>query len=166
MAEITEIEFRLLQSFCALQQRLDRLLRGGLVQDPRSFPPQRALMYDVPLDRTPVAIAAGAVLDVPLDKVPQGARGVIDRIGLNVTGAGAGFSQVTTEVFVNGMHAGIFRNGAIRGVFGPVDNPTWIPPIDLVEGDIPLVRFTNTDVAPQNIGARIIAWYWWPEEIA
>jgi hypothetical protein len=164
-AATSDIEL-LLRAMCGLAQRMDLILRQGPAQDPRSYPPLRALVYDVPLDRTPVVIAAGAVLDVPLDRVPQGARGVIARLGLNVTGAGAGFSQVTTVVLVNGVQAGIFRNGPIRGVFGPIDNPTWIPPIDLVEGDVPLVRFANTDVAPQNIGARIIAWYWWPEEVA
>lgn len=150
---MTDFELRVLQGFCAVQQRLDRLLQG----DPRVFPPLAGLIrrLDLPIFRIPQAIPAGASLTVTWDVVPQNALGIVTRIGTQTSEAAD--TRITTRI--NGFPVEPFIQ--IFGTVGVLDDPTLLAaPIDLNPGDVFSLVMENIGMAPRNMAARTMGYFY------
>lgn len=158
MAATTEIEYRLLQSFCAFQQRLDRLLQG----DPRVFPPLIGLIrrLDLPAFRIPQAILAGASLIITWDVVPQNALGIVTRIAIQTSNAAD--TRVTTRV--NGFPVEPLIQ--VVGAVGELQDPTLLAaPIDLNPGDVFSLVMENIGMAPRDMAARTMGYFYEHQEV-
>jgi hypothetical protein len=153
MAQMTDYELRVLQSLCALQQRLDQLLRG----DPRAFPPLIGLIrrLDLPIFRIPQPILAGASLIVTWDVVPQSALGIVTRIGTQTSNATD--TRITTRVNGFPVEPLIQVIGAVGDMQDP---PLLATPIDLNPGDVFSLVMENIGMAPRDMAARTMGYFY------
>ena len=155
---MTDYELRVLQSLCALQQRLDQLLRG----DPRALPPLIGLIrrLDLPIFRIPQAIPAGGSLIVTWEVVPQNALGIVTRIGIQTSEAAD--TRITTRI--NGIPVEPLLQ--VIGALGDMlDPPLLAAPIDLNPGEVFSLVMENIGMAPRNMAARTMGYFYEPQGV-
>jgi hypothetical protein len=126
-----------------------------VVFPPWLFPPFGAFALDFPLNRLPVAIAAGASLSIPVPLVPDGRTGIIQALGLTTDVVAD--TRVTTRINLQPV-APIL---GIIGALGPLDNPTkFAAPIIIANAAVFDVLIENTGAGIINAMVRVLGWWY------
>ncbi len=122
---------------------------------PWLFPPSTAFAFDAPQNRIPVLIAAAGSLVVTLPRVPMGATGVVQRIGVSTGDA------VNTRITTRINAAPVPPWGGIIGALSALEDPTPLPgPILIRGGDEFSVLLENIGGVGILMAARILGWWW------
>lgn len=126
-----------------------------LVFPPWLFPPFGAFPLDFPLNRLPVAIAAGATLSVLLPAVPDGRTGILNALGL--TTSIVADTRVTLRINQQPTPPIL----GIVGALGSLDDPTKFPaPVIIAPAAVADVLIENTGAAAITAMVRVLGWWY------
>lgn len=131
---------------------------GGAQQYPEYppwlYPPATAYHIDLPLNRIPVAIAAGGSVVVEWPALPQGTFGVVRNIG--VSSSSAADTRITTRQNT----APVQPYPGIVGAIGELEEPKEIVLL-LKAGDLFSLLVENIGLVGITVAVRTIGWWWY-----
>jgi hypothetical protein len=120
------------------------------------YRPRGAFVIDLPLNRIPQTILAGASAVLALwPKVPQGQLGVVDKLGFVVTAGTLADAKLYT--LKNGAPVNPYT-GTV-GSLGTLEVPQPCG-IELDAGDVFSVLVVNTGANPLDVAVRSVGWFY------
>ena len=121
---------------------------------PWLFPPATAYHIDLPLTRTPTAVAAGGSLEIEWPALPQGTFGVVRNIGVSTS------VVADTRVTTRQNQAPVQPYPGVIGAIGELEEPKEIVLL-LKSGDLFSVLVENIGAAGITVAVRTIGWWWY-----
>ncbi len=138
-----------------LREEGRRTAEGPAYLPPWIYPPFVHFPVDEPQNRIPTVIAIANSLIITWKVIPQGATGVVRRIGIST--ADAANTRITTRI--NGNPVPPF--GGIIGAIGSLENPTELPgPVIVRAGEEFSLLLENVGVVNIAMAARTMGWLW------
>ena len=120
------------------------------------YRPHGAYPWDLPLNRIPQTLAAGAsVIATTWPKVPQGQLGVVHKLAFAVTSGNLSDAKLTT----------LLNSGPVQpypgvvGAIGSLENPQECF-IELAANDVFSVVVFNIGAAPLDFAVRTVGWFY------